>query len=91
MNINQALKELATEPERIEKDDSLSRAAKDRKITAIEVVTTLLDEFPTGRIDKQAEMISLIKEVRSEGDSLGGIVSCEIDNLGTGLGVKYCR
>ena len=34
----------------------------------------------------QKEMISLIEEVKNEGDSLGGIVSCKIINPIVGLG-----
>ena len=34
----------------------------------------------------EAKMIKLMKEVKTEGDSLGGIVSCRIDGVPAGLG-----
>ncbi len=39
---------------------------------------------PDLRVAKQ--MISLIKEVRKEGDTIGGVVSCTIENVPIGLG-----
>lgn len=67
MNINQAIKELKElEPliELLEKNESISKASMTRKLNALETVTTLLNAFPTGRVEKQNEMIGLCKQIK---------------------------
>ena len=42
--------------------------------------------FPTVSPDKGAEMIALIRAVKEEGDSVGGVIECVVDGLPAGIG-----